>query len=589
MSTGRRPVWLGVDVWFSFFITGHPFSLGDLRRFGRNHLDESSMTLESRARPWLNSWPKDVPHSLDFPNLSLQEFLRRAAAKSIEKPAIYYSGSVITYRELDALADRFGAALQALGVKKGDRVALYLPNLPQFVLAYYGALRVGAIVVTGSPLYKERELAHILTDSGAKVLVCLDKLYSYVQSVRERTSVNHVFTTSMSDYIPGSPASPGLPNAVNLRALLSEYSDPPRPVVINPRSDLALLQYTGGTTGVPKGAMLTQYNLVVNAVQFSSWLGVRSGGEVHMSVLPFFHIYGMTVAMNVPVQTESPMILIPDGRDIGGILQAIDRYSPTIFCGVPATYIALINQPETRQHDLHSIRVCVSGASALPIRVQREFEKLTGGRLVEGYGLTETSPVTHVNPLDHPTKNRPGSIGIPISDTDAKIVDLESGANELAAGTVGELVVRGPQVMAGYWQNDEETKAVLRNGWVHTGDIAVMESDGYFRIVDRKKDMINVSGLKVWPREVEEVLYEYPVIKEVTAVATPDQQSGEAVKVFVVLKEEFKGKIVAADIIAFCKDKIADYKAPRVVEFRDALPKSSVGKILRRELRGPPW
>jgi len=546
------------------------------------------MTLESRAGPWLNSWPKYVLRSLDYPNLSLGELLRRTATKSAEKPAIYYSGNAITYRELDALADRFGAALQALGVKKGDRVALYLPNLPQFVFAYYGALRVGAIAVTASPLYKERELAHILTDSGAKVLVCLDKLYSYVRSVREKTPVNHIFTTSISDYVPSSPTSPAPPNAMNLRTLLAEYANPPRPVEINPRSDLALLQYTGGTTGVPKGAMLTHYNLVVNAVQFSSWLGMRSGAEVHMSVLPFFHIYGMTVAMNVPVHTASPMVLIPDGRDIDGILQAIDRYKPTIFCGVPATYISLINQPETRQHDLHSIRVCVSGASPLPIRVQREFEKLTGGRLVEGYGLTETSPVTHVNPLDDPSKNRPGSIGIPISDTQAKIVDLELGANELAAGTVGELVVRGPQVMAGYWKNDAETRAVLRDGWFHTGDIAVMEPDGYFRIVDRKKDMINVSGLKVWPREVEEVLYEYPPIKEVTAVATPDPQSGEAVKAFVVLKEEFRGKVVAADIIAFCKDKIADYKAPRVVEFRDALPKSSVGKILRRELRGQP-
>jgi long-chain acyl-CoA synthetase len=551
-------------------------------------LDESSMTLKSPARPWLNSWPKHIPQSLDYPNLSLEGLLRRTATESSEKPAIYYRGSAITYRELDDLADRFGAALQALGVKKGDRVALYLPNLPQFVCAYYGALRVGAIVVTASPLYKERELAHILTDSGAKILVCLDKLYPYVELVRERTLINHVFTTSICDYIPGSATSPALPNAVYLHKLLGEYAGPPTPVEINPRSDLALLQYTGGTTGVPKGAMLTHYNLVVNAVQFSSWLGMRSGSEVHMAVLPFFHIYGMTVAMNVPVHTASPMVVIPDGRDIGGILQAIDRYKPTIFCGVPATYIALINQPETKQHSLRSIRICVSGASPLPIRVQREFEKLTGGRLVEGYGLTETSPVTHVNPLDDPNKNRPGSIGIPISNTEAKIVDLELGENELAAGTVGELVVRGPQVMAGYWKNDEETKAVLREGWLHTGDIAVMEPDGYFRIVDRKKDMINVSGLKVWPREVEEILCEYPAIKEVTAVATPDPQSGEAVKVFVVLEDDFKGKVLASDIIAFCKDKIADYKAPRIVEFRDALPKSSVGKILRRELRGQP-
>lgn len=532
------------------------------------------MTTEPLVKPWIKNWPQNVPESLDYPEISLGNMLRMSATESPQNIAVYYSESKTTFRELDRIADRFGEALQGLGIRKGERVAIYLPNFPQFVFAYYGALRVGAIVVTISPLYKERELAHILSDSGAKALICWDKLYPYVEAAKDKIKVVDIITTGAS-----YPISDGL------KALLAKYQGSPKPVEIDPKKDLALLQYTGGTTGIPKGAMLTHYNLVVNTVQFSTWLRMKPGGEVHLSVLPFFHIYGMTVAMNVPVYTSSPMVLIPDARDINGILRATDNYKPTIFCGVPATYVALINQPDIRQHDLSSIRVCVSGASPLPLQVQRRFEELTGGRLVEGYGLTETSPVTHVNPLDDPAKNRSGSIGIPISDTEAKIVDLELGDHHLPLGTPGELVVRGPQVMMGYWNNPEETKMALRNGWFHTGDIATMDSDGYFRIVDRKKDMINVSGLKVWPREVEEILYEHPAIKEAAAVAVPDLASGEAVKAYVVLKDESKGKVAVSQIIEFCKEKIAAYKAPKIVEFRDALPKSSVGKILRRELR----
>ena len=293
----------------------------------------------------------------------------------------------------------------------------------------------------------------------------------------------------------------------------------------------------------------------------------------------------MTTAMNAPIYTRSSMILIPDARDINAILQAIDTHKPTIFCGVPAMYIALINQPDIKKHDLRSIRVCVSGSSPLPVEVQRRFEELTGGRLVEGYGLSEASPVTHVNPLDDTSKNRPGSIGIPISDTQAKIVDLETGERDLPVGTPGELVVRGPQVMLGYWNNVAETRMTIRDGWLFTGDIATMDSDGYFRIVDRKKDMINISGLKVWPREVEEVLYEHPAVKEAAVVAVPDAMSGEAVKAFIVLKEDYIGKVSSEEISRFCKEKIATYKAPKIIEFRESLPKTPVGKILRRELR----
>jgi long-chain acyl-CoA synthetase len=541
---------------------------------------------KSREWPWLRSWPKNVPESIDYPEIPLGQVLRRAVDQAGDKAALYFGGREISYMELDKLADRFGAALQGMGVAKGDRVAVYLPNLPQFVFAYYGALRVGAVVVTVSPLYKERELSYILRDSGAQVLVYQDKLYPYVESVIEKTRPIQIYVTSANDYLHASLTLPDSASAKSLSALLAAYNDPPKSVDIDPKRDLALLQYTGGTTGLPKGAMLTHYNLVANAFQFSSWLEIAPF-EVHLSVLPFFHIYGMTVAMNVPVYTAGAMILIPDGRDIAAVLQAVDTYRPAIFCGVPAMYSAMINQPDITQHDLRSIRVCVSGASPLPVSVQSEFEKLTGGRLVEGYGLTETSPVTHVNPVDEPGKNRSGSIGMPISDTEAKIVDLDTGVT-LPPGTVGELIIRGPQVMIGYWNNAAETVTVLRDGWIYTGDIATMDSDGYFHIIDRKKDMINVSGLKVSPREVEEVLCEHPGVTEATAIAVPDPKSGEAVMAFVVLNDESKGRIEAADLIRFCRDRMAEYKAPRMIEFRASLPKSSVGKILRRELKPRP-
>jgi long-chain acyl-CoA synthetase len=538
--------------------------------------------------PWFNDWPKDVPRTIDYPELPLARILSNAAKSHPDNVAIYYSDEKITFRELHTLANRFGKTLQDQGIEKGDRVAIYLPNIPQFVVAYYGALDVGAVVVAISSIYKERELLHILADSSARVLVCWDKLLPYVRNVRSRAKLESVITCNLNEPLLHDSKATNeqkTQGEVGMNALLANANGPRKTVEIQPKRDLALLQYSGGTSGTPKGAMLTHYNLVVNAIQFSSWLRLRSGSEVHLAVLPFFHIYGMTVAMNVPIYTSSAMILIPDARDSDAILRAIDQHKPTIFCGVPAMYMALINRQDVGKNELNSIRVCVSGASPLPLQVQRRFEELTGGRLVEGYGLTETSPVTHVNPIDRLEKNRPGSIGLPISDTEARIVDLDTGSTDLPPGSTGELVIRGPQVMLGYWNNPEETRKVLRDSWIYTGDIASMDFDGYFRIVDRKTDMINVSGLKVWPREVEEVLYEHPAVKEVAAVAVPDSTNGEVVKVFVTLKDGFDGKVSASEIIEFCKARIADYKAPRIVDFRGTLPKSSVGKILRRQLR----
>lgn len=544
-------------------------------------------------KPWYKFWPEGVPKSIEYPNISLGEALRETARKYPQNPAIIYFGRRITYSELDQFVDKFATALQDLGVKKGDRVGIQLPNIPQFVIAFYGALRAGAICVACSPMFKARELEHQLNDAGVETLVVMDTLYSIVQEIKDGTKLRNVIATSPRDYLPPllrtlSPLkgvkSHECPGALDFVALMKKYAANPRPVEVKP-DDLAVLQYTGGTTGVPKGAMITHRNLIVNASQCEFVLPIRRGVDIHVTVLPLFHIFGMTTVMNAPILTGTTMLLIPDPRDPKGILEAISKQKATLFCSVPTTYVALVNRPDIKKYDLTSIRACISGAAPLPVEVQKKFEQLTGGRLVEGYGLTETSPVTHVNPLDDPKKNRPGSIGIPGPDTDAKIVDLETGTRDLKPNEVGELVIKGPQVMQGYWNKPDETKIALRNRWLYTGDIAKMDEDGYFYIVDRKKDMIDVSGLKVWPREVEEVLYEHPAVKEAAVLGVPDPYRGETVKAYVIVKPGYEGKVTEEEIIKFCKERIATYKAPRSVEFRESLPKTLVGKILRRQLK----
>jgi long-chain acyl-CoA synthetase len=543
-------------------------------------------------KPWFAFYPKQVPRSIDYPNITLSEALKQSAKNFPNNPAIIYFGRRISYRELDEMVDRFAAGLQDLGVKKGDRVGIQLPNIPQFVVAFYGALRAGAICVACSPLYKARELEHQLNDAGAETLVVMDTLYPIVQEIRERSKLRNVIATSPRDYLPPllrtlSPLkgvkSYKCPGAIDFLSIM-KHEPNPKPVLVKP-DELALLQYTGGTTGVPKGAMITHRNLIVNAAQCEVELPMRRGIDVNVTALPLFHIFGMTCAMNAPVLTGTTMLMIPDPRDPKGILNTISKYKATTFCSVPTMYIALINTPDIKKYDLSTVRACMSGAAPLPVEVQKKFEQLTGGRLVEGYGLTESSPVSHVNPLDDPKKNRPGSIGIPVPDTEAKIVDLETGTKDLKPNEVGELVIKGPQVMQGYWNQPDETKNTLRGGWLYTGDIAKMDEDGYFYIVDRKKDMIDVSGLKVWPREVEEVLYEHPAVNEAAVVGVADAYRGETVKAYVTLKPGYQGKVTEEDIIKFCREKIATYKAPRSVEFRDSLPKTLVGKILRRTLK----
>jgi len=547
------------------------------------------------TKAWLREWPKNVPPTIAYPNIPLPELLANAAKKYPQNKALIFSGRTMTYRQLDDLCDRFAASLPSLNVKKGDRLALLLPNLPQFLICYYGAMRAGAIIVPYNPFHKERELEFQLNDSGAETIVTLDTSLSLVISLRERTGLRTIVTTTPSDDFEGLSkaekdeterrALSQQGDTFPLRNLLEEHKERPPRTMIDPRIDPALLQYTGGTTGIPKAAVLTHRNLVVNAVQFGSWLStLRDGSEVVLAALPLFHIFGMTTAMNMPISRGETMVLVSRFEPLE-VLQTIQGNAVTFFPGAPTMFIALMNHARIAEFNLKSIRLCISGGASLPVQIIQKFEPFIGGKLVEGYGLTEASPVTHCNPVDSPEKIRAGSIGMPLPDTDARIVDIETGMRELPLNEPGELVVRGPQVMSEYWDYREETEATLRGDWLSTGDVARMDEDGYFYIVDRKKDMINVSGLKVWPKEIEEILYEHPAVKEAAVVGVPDPYRGEAVKAYIALKDGFKEKVSVDEIIQFCRKRISAYKAPTFVEFLNEIPKSSTGKILRRTLR----
>ncbi|MDH5702931.1 MAG: long-chain fatty acid--CoA ligase [Aigarchaeota archaeon] len=545
-------------------------------------------------RDWYKKWPEGIPKTISYPEVPLHQLLVNSAEKHPDTPAIFFEGNEITFRRLNELTDRFANALEDLGVRKGDKVALFLPNLPQFVVAYYGALKAGATVTPLNPMYKEREAEFQLNNAEAETIVALDIFFDVIHNIRSKTKLRNAILTNIKDFLPGMKKLIGplvkkelrkrsYPDTLDFMQLINTHPARPPSVEIDPKQDLAVLQYTGGTTGVPKGAMISHFNLVSNAMQAASWLPVQEGREIVICALPLFHIYGMTVAMNVSIYSANPMIVLVDPRDIEKILKSISDYKATLFPGVPAMYVACINHPNLGKYDLTSIKKCISGAAPLPVAVMNTFNELTNGDLVEGYGLTEASPITHCNPLDSKEKVKPATIGIPVPDTEAKIVDLETGTKDLGIGEAGEMVIRGPQVMLGYWKNPEETKIALRNGWLYTGDIAEIDEDGYFAIVDRKKDMIDRAGYKIWPREVEEMLYEHPAIKDAAVIGVPDARTGEAVKAFVVLKEGEKATV--DEIRSFCKERIAAYKVPAVVEFTSELPKTMVGKVLRRALR----
>jgi long-chain acyl-CoA synthetase len=545
---------------------------------------------------------------MTYPKITLPEMLERTTVKSPEATALIYFDAKISYGQLQDHVERLAAGLQSLGIQKGDRVALMMPNCPQFVIAYFGALRAGAIVTATSSMYTSREVAHQWNDAGAKVVIADRRVHSVIKAAMPQLdSVRHVILTGMRQYSPnqfrqlceflnssasasrspnaktishaGQAKGPALHEWVKLLGLSRQPSaDGPKP------SDIACLQYTGGTTGTSKGAMLTHANFVINACQATSWLtGQTDQKQVFVAALPLFHIYAMTCVMISSILAGGTVVILPR-FELRAALNAIRKYRPTLYHGVPTMYVAFNNASNVERHGFNSLRVCMSGGAPLPVEVRQKFEALTGGKLVEGYGLTETSPVTHVNPPGGSPKT--GSMGLPIADTEARIMDLETGTREMPVGEIGEIAIRGPQVMKGYWNKPEETALVLRDGWLYTGDVAKKDEDGYFYIVDRKKDMIIAGGYNIYPREVEEVLFECPKIKEAAVIGVPDSYRGETVKAFVVLKEDQAAtKDTADEIIAFCRKRMASYKVPRLVVFRDSLPKSGVGKYLRRELR----
>ena len=550
------------------------------------------------ARVWHKFYDSVVPPNLVYEPLVLPERLTRSAEAYPDVVAISFLGARLTYRQLKDQVDRLSTALAGLGVTKGTRVAIHLPNLPQTVIAYYATLSLGGQVVMTNPLYVERELEHQWGDAGCELAFTADFLYaSRLRHIRSRLPVKQYIVASIPEYLPFAlrqiaplklrrmkPAAiahvePG-PGVHFFRKLVAA-SEPDPPAVEVGLDDVAALQYTGGTTGVSKGAMLTHRNLSCNVQASMTWLHCAHGSEVVLSALPLFHVFGMTVCMNFPIGAAATIVLLPNPRDIPAIVKAVVKDRVTLFMGVPAMFQAVNQYPGIERKDIRSVKVCFSGSAPLPLPVMQRFEQLTGSHIVEGFGLTETSPVTHVHPMEGVRK--PGSIGIPFPDTDCKVVDLETGTREMPTGEPGELLIKGPQVMAGYWNMPGETAAVLRDGWLHTGDIATVDQDGYFTIVGRKKDMILASGYNVYPDEVDGVLLKHPAVLEAATIGVPDPKRGESIKSFIVLKAGERA--TAEQIVAYCRSNLAAYKVPRAIEFRDSLPKSGILKILRMTLR----
>jgi len=556
-------------------------------------------------RPWFRHWPADVPRTLaPYPEVSLYSLLEDAVDRWGDRPATAFFGKRLTYRELAAQVERFAGALVGLGVGRGDRVGLMLPNCPQYIIAFYACLRIGAIPVGCNPLYTARELEHQLTDAGIEVIVVLDAVYEQLGRVRQASGIREVVATKVIDAMkfplnvlaplkfkreakhegtPWPPIGPG--ERVRWWKDLMKAGGPvPAVAEVDPVRDPAAFIYTGGTTGLSKGAMLSHANLVANAIQGRSLFSdVVDGQDAILCVLPFFHSFGV-VAMNLAIRGGLKVAMLPR-FDLGMVLKELSRERITLFPGVPRIYIAMNESPETPKADLKSLKACISGAAPLPLAVAKRFEEITGGaQVVEGYGLTECSPVTHVNPIKG--RRVEGSIGLPMPDTDVKVVAIDDPDRQVEAGERGELCIQGPQVMLGYWNKPEATAEMIRNGWLHTGDIAIMDEDGYATIVDRMKDMILVSGFNVYPTEVEQVLYRHPAISKCCVVGLPDATTGERVKAYVV--RAAGQSVTAEELDAWCRDPeqgISGYRVPKEWEFRDALPETLIGKVLRRVLQ----
>ncbi|MEI5905569.1 long-chain-fatty-acid--CoA ligase [Bacillus spongiae] len=545
---------------------------------------------------WLKHYPEEIPEHLEYRNQPVQAYLTEAAKKYSQNKAIHFMGKELTYESVHEAALKFANYLKHLGVEKGDRVAIMLPNTPQSVISYYGILYAGGIVVQMNPLYMEREIEYQLQDSGAKIILTLDILYPRVAKVKNNTNLEHIIVTAIKDFLP-FPKNLVYPfiqkkqygisvkvehggNVHLLTEILKTAEARELSIPFDFEEDLAILCYTGGTTGFPKGVMLTHKNLIANSSMSDAWVyKCKKGEERILGILPFFHVFGMTAVMILSVMQGYKMILLPK-FDAETTLKTIHKQQPTMFPGAPTVYIGLLNHPDIQKYDLSSIHACISGSAPLPVEIQQQFEKITGGKVVEAYGLTETSPGTHCNFLwDHPYVK--GSIGVPWPDTEAAIFSMETG-EPLPPNEIGEIAIKGPQVMKGYWNRPEETDQCLRDGWFFTGDLGYMNEDGYFFIVDRKKDMIIAGGFNIYPREIEEVIYEHSAVQEAVVVGIPDPYRGETVKAYVVLKEN--STTTEKELNEFMRKHLAAYKVPRVYEFRKELPKTAVGKILRRAL-----
>ena len=550
-------------------------------------------------RVWHKHYDSGVPAEIDFDDQTVVDYFQDAVASCEDRTALIFVNGRLRYWELKDEVDRLATALASMGVGRGSRVAIQLPNLPQTVIGYYAVLRLGAHAVPTNPLYVGGEIEHQWNDAKCKAAIVADFLFeSRVKAIRDKVPVENYIVASVPEYLrfplnllapiklrrarPPMIArvEPG-PGISFFRRLVRE-TPPTHPTVELDLDDAAVLLYTGGTTGVSKGAMLSHRNISSNVQQLRAWFPqLEHGTEVQLAALPFFHSFGMTVAMNFPISIGATLVLIPNPRDIGNVVRSMEKHHATLAPAVPAMFNAINQYPGIDKVDLSSIKICNSGSAPLPVQVLERFEELTGGKIVEGYGLTETSPVAHCNPLAGLRKV--GSIGVPLPNTDAKIVGVEDGTSEMPVGQEGELILRGPQVMQGYANMPEETANALRDGWLYTGDLATMDEDGYFRIVGRKKDMIVVSGFKVFPDEVDDALMGHPAVLEAATIGIPDEKRGETVKTFVVLKPG--ATATAEELIAYSREKLAAYKIPRAIEFREDLPKSTVLKVLRRQLR----
>ncbi len=543
---------------------------------------------------WLEFYDPGIPETIEYPEVPVYQPFEESAIENADSRALLFMGKAMSYNELFQEVESLAHAFRRLGLEEGDRVGLFLPNCPQIIISYFAALKCGCTVVMLSPLSVERELEHIIKDSGLKTIVCLDLFWPRVENVREKVGLERVVVTSVKEYLP-FPKSlffplilrrkgqhvnvPDRPHIFWLKDLITESDPPFDPPRIDPSEDVAVIIYTGGTTGVPKGVMLTHFAVLANTMQLRSWITFKED-DMFLGVLPIFHGFGMSLVMNTTLFEGGTSLLIPRFEP-GDLLKSVQKYRPTLFAGVPTMYIGLLNHPDIEKADLSSLRGCFVGAAPLPLEVKRRFEELTGGSLIEGYGLTEAVTAQSANPYLGTDKT--GSIGIPFPDVEFKVVDVDTGEKELPPGEEGELILRSPCLMKGYHNMPGETEKAIRGEWLYTGDIARMDADGYFYIVDRKKDMIIAGGFNVYPAEVEDVIYMNEKVAEAAVIGIPDEYRGETIKAFVVLKEG--EELTDEELIAFCRERITAYKAPRVVEFRDDLPKSVIGKILRKELK----